>query len=104
MGTRIYLNDDWKFTPEYKEELLQASFAVDALESVRLPHAGKETPLHYFDESSYQMVSGYRRSFFVPEAWREKSIFLTLEGAAHDSEVYLNGKKMPATILLCIPV
>ena len=94
MGTRIYLNDDWKFTPEYKEELLQASFAVDALESVRLPHAGKETPLHYFDESSYQMVSGYRRSFFAPEAWREKSIFLTLDGAAHDSEVYLNGKKI----------
>lgn len=94
MGTRIYLNDDWKFTPEYKEELLQASFAADALESVRLPHAGKETPLHYFDESSYQMVSGYRRSFFAPEAWREKSIFLTLDGAAHDSEVYLNGKKI----------
>ena len=94
MGTRIYLNDDWKFTPEYKEELLQASFAADALELVRLPHAGKETPLHYFDESSYQMVSGYRRSFFAPEAWREKSIFLTLDGAAHDSEVYLNGKKI----------
>lgn len=94
MGTRIYLNDDWKFTPEYKEEMLQASFAADALETVRLPHTGKETPLHYFDESSYQMVSGYRRSFFVQEAWREKSIFLTLEGAAHDSEVYLNGKKI----------
>ena len=94
MGTRIYLNDDWKFTPEYKEEMMQASFAVEALESVRLPHAGKETPLHYFDESSYQMVSGYRRSFFAPEAWREKSIFLTLDGAAHDSEVYLNGKKI----------
>lgn len=94
MGTRIYLNDDWKFTPEYKEEMLQATFAADALESVRLPHAGKETPLHYFDESSYQMVSGYRRSFFAPEAWREKSIFLTLDGVAHDSEVYLNGKKI----------
>lgn len=94
MEERIYWNDNWKFTGEYNEKLLAADFDDTALTTVRLPHTCKETPFHYFDESIYQMVSGYRRSFTAPEAWKGKRALLTIDGAAHDSEVYLNGRKV----------
>ena len=51
---RIYLNDNWGYTVEYKEELLSKDFDVP-LEQVRLPHTTVETPFHYFDESIYQI-------------------------------------------------
>lgn len=94
MEERIYWNDNWKFTGEYSEELLAQDFDDTELQTVRLPHTCKETPFHYFDESIYQMVSGYRRVFAVPAAWKGKRVLLTIDGAAHDSEVYLNGRKV----------
>ena len=94
MGERIYLNDNWKFTGEYSESLLEREFDDTGLETVRLPHTCKETPFHYFDESIYQMLSGYRKVFRAPTEWKEKKILLTIDGAAHDSEVFLNGKKV----------
>ena len=40
------------------------------------------------------MVSGYRRKLMAPTEWKGKKVILTLEGAAHESEVYLNGTKV----------
>ena len=94
MGERIYLNDNWKFTGEYSESLLEREFDDTGLETVRLPHTCKETPFHYFDESIYQMLSGYRKVFRASTEWKGKKILLTIDGAAHDSEVFLNGKKV----------
>ena len=68
--------------------------SVCGVQCVTLPHTVKETPFHYFDEGVYQMVSGYRKELDVPNEWKNKCIFLTFEGAAHDAEVYLNGKKI----------
>ena len=50
---RIYLNHDWKFIEQY------AGNEWENAETVQIPHTCKETPLHYFDENEYQMVSGY---------------------------------------------
>lgn len=94
MGDRIYLNDGWKFSEQYEEAMLQADYDDCALTAVRLPHTCKETPFHYFDEHIYQMVSGYRRKIEAPEAWRGKRVILTIDGAAHVSEVFLNGEKV----------
>ncbi|MBR5741391.1 MAG: glycoside hydrolase family 2 protein, partial [Firmicutes bacterium] len=58
-----------------------------------LPHTVKETPFDYFDESVYQMVSGYRRRFVAPEEWEGKHVSLTFEGAAHEATVYVNGEE-----------
>lgn len=91
---RIYLNDGWKFTEQFEEELLARECDTASFPDVRLPHTVKETPLHYFDEQCYQMVSGYRRSVFVPETWKGKRVLLTIDGAAHESEVYWNGKRV----------
>lgn len=96
MGAKIYLNNEWYFDREWKEALCGQDCGEGALERVRIPHTCAELPFHYFDESLYQMVCGYRRHLFAPEEWRGKRILLTFEGAAHDSEVFLNGEKIGA--------
>ena len=93
MGTRIYLDDKWGFTENFTMELTGADYA-EALEEVRLPHTCKETPLHYFDESLYQMLCGYRRILDAPESWRGKRVILTFEGVGHACRVFLNGEQV----------
>ena len=88
---RIYLNDDWKFTPEYSDDFLTAD--NEKVSSVRLPHTCRELPFHYFSEDEYQMVCGYQKMLEVPKEWQGKNIFLTVDGAAHFAEVYVNGEK-----------
>lgn len=88
---RIYLNDDWIFEETFDEAMLALEYSSASMTSVRLPHTCRETPFHYFDESAYQMLCGYRRELEVPDAWRGKRVFLTLEGAAHAAYVYVNG-------------
>ena len=89
MRKRIYWNRDWQFTTAYCEELLEKGF-VGELQKVTLPHTVAETPFHYFDESIYQMISGYRKVFVPEESWKEKQVLLTIEAAGHQAEVYLN--------------
>ena len=94
MRERIYLNNGWKFSESYDEAMCFEAFDESGMENVRIPHTCKELPYHYFDESLYQMVSGYRRSFVAPESWKGQRIVLTFDGVAHDSEVFLNGEKV----------
>ncbi|MCQ2508851.1 MAG: glycoside hydrolase family 2 protein [Lachnospiraceae bacterium] len=94
MTKKMVLNNDWKFSTLYKEEMLEASYDAGDLESVRIPHSVVETPLHYFDDQDYQMVSGYRRCLDIPEEWEGKVLLLTFAGIAHSAEVYLNGCKV----------
>lgn len=94
MTHRFYLNDDWLFTEQFEDSLTAPEYPENTLQPVRLPHTCKETPFHYFDESLYQMVSGYRRHLQIPADWQGKQILLTFEGAAHDSTVFCNGKKV----------
>lgn len=94
MTHRLYLNDDWLFTEQFEDSLMAPEYPENTLQPVRLPHTCKGTPFHYFDESLYQMVSGYRRHLLIPKDWQGKRILLTFEGAAHDSTVFCNGKKV----------
>lgn len=94
MTHRLYLNDDWLFTEQFEDSLMAPEYPENTLQPVRLPHTCKETPFHYFDESLYQMVSGYRRHLLIPADWQGKRILLTFEGAAHDSTVFCNGRKV----------
>ena len=91
MSKRIYLNNDWKFTESFSSEILNRDFDYSSLMSVRIPHTVKETSFHYFDEHEYQMVSGYVRQLNVPKEWEDKSVRLTIDGAAHSCEIFVNG-------------
>ena len=69
---RIYLNDGWGFTPVYEEELHKQDYPQELLQQVRLPHTTAETPFHYFDESIYRKISGYRLTFVAKEEWKDE--------------------------------
>ena len=92
--SRIFIDDNWGFTNKYEDEILKDSFDISKLEIVRLPHTCKELPYHYFDEHEYQMISGYVRNIEADKEWEGKTVLLTIDGAAHESTVYLNGKEV----------
>ena len=88
--SRIYWNNDWLFLENVsKEKCVCVNW--DDSKSVRLPHTTKETPLHYFDESMYQMECAYKKTFVGLEEWKNKTVLLTVEAAGHVSAVFLNG-------------
>ncbi|MCR5623918.1 MAG: glycoside hydrolase family 2 protein [Lachnospiraceae bacterium] len=92
MSKKICLNNDWGYTDNFTEDLLGADFDESSLQNVRLPHTVKETPFNYFDESEYQMVSGYRRIIKWDDTFENKNVFLNVGAVAHYAEVYLNGE------------
>ena len=95
---RINLNDQWLWTPKFQAELCSAQIKNSALkkslQKVRLPHSVAETPANYFTASSYQMLSGYRREFKTQKSWKDKRVFVTFLAAAHEAEVWINGKSL----------
>ena len=84
----IPFSNGWEFAPQWTEAFARGEGPAEA---VRLPHTVKELPLHQVDEKSYQMISGYRKRFTLPEG---KRFFLQLDGAAHIATVYVNGKEL----------
>ena len=67
MNQKIYLSEDWLFNENFQEGMTATEYPEETLQPVRIPHTCKETPFHYFDESLYQMVSGYRRHLHIPK-------------------------------------
>ncbi len=91
MRNTYALNFDWKYSPEFSEEMVKKTYDDSSFETVHIPHANKELPLNYFDEQSYQFVSCYRKRFDIKKAEGMRYI-LHFEGAAVYSRVYLNDK------------
>ena len=91
MRNTYALNFDWKYSPEFSEEMIKKSYDDSSFETVHIPHANKELPLNYFDEQSYQFISCYRKRFDIKKAEGMRYI-LHFEGAAVYSKVYLNDK------------
>lgn len=90
MRQNIALNRGWEFTREPDEGFFAGKPAE--CEAVELPHTVCVTPLNYFDEHDYQMISGYRRTVTLPESARGKHVFLYIGAAAHYAEVFVDGK------------
>lgn len=88
---KLYLNNHWKFTENYTDQLLQLTYLQQDLETIRLPHTCKEISYNYCDEESYQMVAGYGKEIEIDTAWIGKKLLLTFEGVAHEATVYWNG-------------
>ncbi len=90
----IDLNFGWKYSEVCTDEMLNAGFDDSSFETVDIPHANKEIPYNYFDETIYQFVSCYRKSFRLPEEayLPNKKVFVRFEGAANFAEVFINGK------------
>ena len=94
MRKRYDWNDGWLFSEQFEDAMTKPAYDEGNMRPVRLPHTVKETPFDYFDESCYQMVSGYRRRFAAPKEWEGKRAAVTFCGAAHEAAVYVNGEKI----------
>ena len=92
MRKRYDWNDGWLFSEQFEDAMTKSAYDEGNMRPVRLPHTVKETPFDYFDESCYQMVSGYRRRFAAPKEWEGKRVAVTFCGAAHEATVYVNGE------------
>ena len=88
---KINLNFGIEYTDAFSPEF--AAGAGDGV-LVDLPHTVAVTPYNYFDEAVYQKVVCYRKKIEVPDAWKDKRIFLNVGGAAHEAEVFANGKSV----------
>ncbi len=93
MKDKIYLNNSFKFSPEFDEKMLSPKYK-GKLTDVRIPHTVAETPFNNFNPEIYQKVSLYRTEFITENSWANKTVLLTVEAAAHVSEVFLNGESL----------
>lgn len=89
---RIYIDRNWKFGREFTEEMVRPDYDDSSMKDVSIPHSVAEMPFHYFDESIYQTVSGYRRHFKAHKEWEGMTVLLTFAGVAHEAVVYVNGE------------
>lgn len=89
MSERIYLDRDWTFTEEYKDDYINSP--IEEGKNVNIPHTCKETPFNYFDEHEYQMVSCYQKLFKAEDFWSGKRVLLTFDAVGHEADVYING-------------
>ena len=83
MRMKIPFNNDWEFT-----YFIDNGFADSQI--IRIPHTVKEIPFNYADESTYQTVCGYRKTFLYTKDMDNKRMFLCFAGAAHLAYVFLN--------------
>lgn len=81
-------NQDWYFAPEK----LDLNAADDRFESITLPHTNKLFSRLSVDNTEYQFISTYRKSFTLSEDLHSKRIFIDFDGAMLVSTVYLNGQ------------
>lgn len=91
MIQRIPINNDWFYKPTFNQSDLTTVANESDFIKVRLPHTNKELPYHYFDESSYQLISSYKiklPTFIVTE---DEEISVHFEGVMAYAEIYLNG-------------
>ncbi|MCR4556395.1 MAG: glycoside hydrolase family 2 protein [Saccharofermentans sp.] len=82
MSLRIPFNNGWIYNDDFE--------ALPEGKSVRIPHTVAVTPYDYFDESIYQKISGYQKTFDCPEEAEGNRLFLRFDGVAHQADLFIN--------------
>ena len=88
---KVLAFNDWLFKDSFSPEDVQSGGA-EGFCPVTLPHANKEIPFNYFDETSLQFVSCYRKIFRPDAAFAGKRVFIRFGAVASAAKVYLNGE------------
>ncbi len=88
MRKNMMMNDQWIFTKEWSEELLQV---FKKGEVVTVPHAMSEMGLHYSDEKDLWLISGYQREIEYNPSWKNKRVIIRFEGVMAVGTLYING-------------
>ena len=86
-------NGNWVFSEGFGPERINA---LQAGETVRLPHSAVELPYNYFDETSYQKAFTYQKIIAWRPEFEGREVSIVFDGAMADSVVYLNGVEIIA--------
>ncbi|MGL5956274.1 MAG: glycoside hydrolase family 2 TIM barrel-domain containing protein [Brevinema sp.] len=89
MRNIFMMNDNWNFIECWDDSLIKNK---QKGELVVIPHAMKEIALHYADESSLWLISGYQRELIVQPEWKNKRIIIRFEGVMAVGELFVNGQ------------
>ena len=84
-------NAGWTFSEGFDASAIQA---LQAGETVRLPHTAVELPYNYFDERRYQKAFTYQKVLAWQPAFAGKRVSLVFDAAMADAKVYLNGAQI----------
>lgn len=82
------INSSWLFSKGDSVPL-----ASDSWIPVSIPHTWNAQDVMDDEAGYYRGNAWYKKTIYLPAAWKEKEIYLYFEGAAQVTEVFVNGKK-----------
>lgn len=96
-GEVINFNYDWQFSLGDTAEAINPSYDDSSWRTLNLPH---DWSIEQDFDSSIPAAMGklpagigwYRKTFTVPEEFKDKDVYINFDGAYMNSSVYLNGK------------
>jgi len=94
----INFNLDWKFKEGNIPDFFSQTYNDTSWENIHLPHdfsifktPNEEAPSEK-DGSHYPMgIGSYRKTFEVPETWKDKKVFIHFDGISERGELWVNG-------------
>ncbi|MCC8132338.1 MAG: DUF4982 domain-containing protein [Tannerellaceae bacterium] len=95
--TKMLFNDGWKFyrIDPHTDPPLDChlpDFNDSAWEEVRIPHTPRIEPLVVNDQ--WQGDCWYRKTFSLPESYKDRILFLKFEAAMNVATIWLNGEPL----------
>lgn len=85
------INFDWKYTPGFQAEYVEADYDDSAWQTAHIPHTNIELPFNNFSNKAYQFESCYRKTITVTEWKADTLLFAHFEGVMAYARVFLNG-------------
>jgi beta-galactosidase len=89
---------DWKFLKGDAAEAQRADFVDSAWRTLNLPHdwsiEGPYSETHPTGGSGGYLPTGigwYRKHFFIPQQYKDRKVFIELDGVYMNSDVWING-------------
>ena len=86
-----FINSNWLYRAEFKEEYINGNINENDFTKVDIPHTNIELPYNYFDEREYQFISCYAKRLNLDSNNKGKKIYVDFEGVMLACDVYLNG-------------
>lgn len=84
------INEGWKFYRGDTVKAEEVSFCDDEWETISVPHTWNTDA--YTHKEYYKGIGWYRKTFTMPQLWKDKQIFLKFEAASKAARIYVNGQ------------
>lgn len=87
------INDGWKFHKgDAGTEAVAIGYDDSKWERINIPHTWNTEA--YVVKNYYRGIGWYRKQFTVLPEWKNRQVFLHMEGASKEAKVFVNGKEV----------